>query len=63
MFYVVVTGYWGRCYVGKGDDPVFSEKNARLFKTRQIACNYILKHWKEWDNVVDGSSTMTVKEV
>lgn len=63
MFVITVTGSWGQCYVSVTDEPCFEIKNARLFKTRQAAGSYIVKHHKEWDNITDGSSTMNIKGV
>lgn len=63
MFVIKVTGYWGECFVSKTHKECFKQSNARLFKTRQAAGSYIVKHFKDWDNVTDGSSTMTIKEV
>ena len=63
MFVIKVTGYWGECFVSKTHEPCFKQKHARLFKTRQAAGSYIVKHFKQWDNVMDGSSTMNIREV
>lgn len=63
MYVVKVCGYWGECFVGKNDEPCFKQKNALLFKTRQAGATYIMKHFKQWENVTNKTSTMTVKEV
>lgn len=63
MFVIKVVGYWGECFVGKDHEPTPKQKNARLFKTRQAAGSYIVKNFKNWEVVKNGSSTMTVREV
>lgn len=62
MFIIKVKGNWGECFVNAEHDPCFEKENALLFKTRQEAGDYISQHFNEWENVTDGSSTMTVQE-
>ena len=63
MYAIKITGYKGKVFIGKDHKPCKDKKNARLFKTRQAAATYILKHWKQWGVVADGSSTANVEEV
>ena len=63
MYVVKITSYKGKIFVGKDKRPCTDKKNARLFKTRQAAASYIVKNWKQWQCIADGSSTMNSEEV
>ena len=63
MFIIKVTGYNTRYYIGKNYKPCNDIKNARLFKTRQGAGAYIVKHYKEYSDVINGACTMTTQEI
>lgn len=63
MFSIKVSGDWGSCYPDKDGEPVFSTKRAIRFKTRQMAAEYIMEHFKDWEEVASGKETMRVVEI